>query len=572
MSFPYRNVSRRTFLAGLSMVGVAAAFPATGLATPVLRQAPDAGPGLIRNPEFANGVMAGVPRTDGATLWTRVGAAGGGGSLGSVSTGSVSAGSVGGSLGSGALGSSGGAAGELAVIVSTREDLSAPVVAERVQVREDADGTVHFDAAGLVPGETYYYQFRGSGGESPVGRFRTLRPADSNEPVRIGWFTCQGFEEGYYAAHRHLAEEDLDFVVCLGDYVYEFTMPGIRGIEANAFPQGLDSMRDKYRRYRSDADLRLMHSRHAFLPIWDDHEFRNNYSKDGWTFPVISPIDGAIGFQQKKQWAWQAWFEHMPVPRFADDPLRTYRSLRVGKTVELFAPDSRQYRDAQPCGDTDATACADTEAAGRTMLGATQKSWLLDGLTGSDARWKVVANASMMMGMVVQDDGARGYLDTWDGYGAERTEILSTAAQSVENLVLVTGDDHDGWAGELWDTGFAPGTTSGAQVNDPGTRRAGVEFVVPSVTSTNTGDGGYDLGSSGGDPIEAARAEELNRRAHNPHVKHVDMVSHGYGLLDVEAGEARFRFRAVDKRDPNSDVTTSKAFRTPAGQAVIEPA
>lgn len=555
MSFPHRNVSRRTFLAGLSVIGGAAVFPAAAHATPVLRQAPDVGPGLIRNPDFGNGVMAGVPRTDGATLWTRVGGAGGTGSLA-------------GSLGGTATG------GELALIVSTREDLSAPIVAERVQVREDADGTVHFDATGLAPGETYYYQFRGDGGESPVGRFRTLRPADSNEPVRIGWFTCQGFEEGYYAAHRHLAEEDLDFVVCLGDYVYEFTMPGVRGIEVNPFPQALDSMREKYRSYRSDADLRLMHSRHAFLPIWDDHEFRNNYSKDGWTFPVISPVDGAIGFQQKKQWAWQAWFEHMPVPRFSDDPLRTYRSLRVGRTVELFAPDTRQYRDRQACGDSlDHILCAEADAPGRTMLGAPQKQWLLDGMTRSDATWKVVANANMMMGMVVADNGTRAYLDTWDGYGAERNEILSTAAESVENMLLVTGDDHDGWAGELWDTGFAPGTSSGEQVNAPGTRRAGVEFVVPSVTSTNTGDGGYSLGSSdGGDPVDAARAEEVNRRAHNPHVKHVDMVSHGYGLLDVDGGEARFRFRAVDKLDPNSDVTTSKSFRVPAGQAVIEPA
>ncbi|AQA25857.1 phoD-like phosphatase family protein [Rhodococcus sp. MTM3W5.2] len=245
--------------------------------------------------------------------------------------------------------------------------------------------------------------------------------------------------------------------MCLGDYVYEFTKPGVRGFSTNVFPQTIDAMRDKYRQYRTDENLRQMHSQHAFIPIWDDHEFRNNYSKDGWTSPVVADIDSAIGFQQKKQWAWQSWFEHMPVPRFAGDPTRTYRSLRVGKTVELFAPDTRQYRDRQPCGDTDATACAVTEATGRTMLGAAQKRWLLDGMTRSDARWKVVANANMMMGMVVADDGARGYLDTWDGYGAERTEILSTAAQSVENLVLVTGDDHDGW---------------GASCGIPGSRRA----------------------------------------------------------------------------------------------------
>lgn len=551
MPFPSTNVSRRAFLVGATALGGAALFPSGANAAPLLRQAPDAGPGLVRNPEFGNGVMAGVPRTDGATLWTRVGAGSAAGS--SVSTGSA---------GSSATG------GELALIVSAREDLSSPVIAERVQVSGDADGTVHFDATGLAPGEAYYYQFRGDGGESPVGRFRTLRPADSNEPVRIGWFTCQGFEEGYYAAHRHLAAEDLDFVVCLGDYVYEFTKPGVRGVESNAFPQTLDAMRDKYRRYRTDADLRAMHSSHAFVPLWDDHEFRNNYSKDGWTFPVISPIEGAIGFQQKKQQAWQSWFEHMPVPRFAGDPTRTYRSLRVGRTVELFAPDTRQYRDKQGCGDSlDHIVCADADVAGRTMLGAQQKQWFLNGLTTSDARWKVVANPNMMMGMVVEDQGTRAYMDTWDGYGAERSEILSTAAQSVENLLLVTGDDHDGWAGELWDTGFAPGTPSGAQVNAPGTRRAGVEFVVPSVTSSNTGDGGY---TSSGVDTSGARAEEASRLAKNPHLKHADMVAHGYGILEVDASEARFAFRAVDKLNPNSGVETSKAMRVGSGTSVLD--
>ncbi|MFD1814683.1 alkaline phosphatase D family protein [Rhodococcus gannanensis] len=551
MPVPPSTVSRRAFLAGISALGGAVLLPAGAHASPVLRQAPDAGPGLIRNPEFANGVMAGVPRTDGATLWTRVGA--GGGNSSSVSTGSAG---------------SSAPSGELALIVSEREDLSSPVIAERVQVASDADGTVHFDVAGLAPGEAYYYQFRGDGGESPVGRFKTLRPADSNEPVRIGWFTCQGFEDGYYAAHRHLAAEDLDFVVCLGDYVYEFTKPGVRGVESNAFPQTIEAMRDKYRRYRTDANLRAMHANHAFIPLWDDHEFRNNYSTEGWTFPVISPIEGAVGFEQKKQWAWQSWFEHMPVPRFAGDPTRTYRSLRVGRTVELFAPDTRQYRDKQACGDSlDHIVCADADAPGRTMLGAQQKQWFLNGLTTSDARWKVVANPNMMMGMVVEDQGTRAYMDTWDGYGAERSEILSAAAQSVDNLLLVTGDDHDGWAGELWDTGFAPGTPSGAQVNAPGTRRAGVEFVVPSVTSANTADGGYT--SSAADP-DGARAEEASRVAKNPHIKHADMVAHGYGILDVDSAEARFAFRAVDKLNPDAGVETSKAMRVGAGTSMLD--
>lgn len=234
-----------------------------------------------------------------------------------------------------------------------------------------------------------------------------------------------------------------------------------------------------------------MHSRHAFLPLWDDHEFRNNYDKTGWTFPgVVRPRHPAV-VQQKKAWAYRAWFEHMPVPRFAGDPLRTYRSLRLGRTVELFAEDSRQYRDDQGCHDSiDHIVCTSADEPGRSMLGSTQLSWLTNGLRTSSARWKLLANQNMLMGMVVAGNGTRAWMDSWDGYGAERTTLLSSVAGNVSDFVVVTGDDHDGYAGELWNTGFAPGTTSGAQVNPAGAQRAGVEFVVPSLTSTNTGDGG----------------------------------------------------------------------------------
>lgn len=297
-----------------------------------------------------------------------------------------------------------------------------------------------------------------------------------------------------------------------------------------------------------------MHSRHAFLPLWDDHEFRNNYDKTGWTFPgVVRPRHPAV-VQQKKAWAYRAWFEHMPVPRFAGDPLRTYRSLRLGRTVELFAEDSRQYRDDQGCHDSiDHIVCTSADEPGRSMLGSTQLSWLTNGLRTSSARWKLLANQNMLVGMVVAGNGTRAWMDSWDGYGAERTTLLSSVAGKVSDFVVVTGDDHDGYAGELWNTGFAPGTTSGAQVNPAGAQRAGVEFVVPSLTSTNTGDGG----------VPAARTEEQNRRGHNPHVKYADMVAHGYGILEAGPSDLRMDFRTVHRLDANAPVTTTATFHVP---------
>ena len=207
------DLTRRTVLGAISVAGVAAAAPATAWSTgtPMLRTAADASPTLVRGATFPEGIMAGVPRTDGATLWTRVPRG--------VFDGDA----------------------ELAIVVSKQRDLSQPEIVATVIAEKRWDGCVHFQATGLTAGAEYFYQFRGQDTVSPVGRFQTLRPADSNQPVRIGFFTCQGFTEGYYATHRHLAAEDLDLVVCLGDYVYEATVPGVRGIDLNLYPQILST-------------------------------------------------------------------------------------------------------------------------------------------------------------------------------------------------------------------------------------------------------------------------------------------------------------------------------------------
>ena len=526
--------SRRGLLAGLAAGGLAATVPGIARASiPGLLTAADRPGNLSGGASFPDGVMAGVPRTDGATLWTRV---------------------------------PGGQAAALALVVSRSADLSRPVAVRAVTSVPGADGTVHVNLTGLQAGEQYYYQFRGADTASEVGRFRTLRPPDSREPVRIGFFSCQAYTEGFYAAHRHLAAEDLDLVVCLGDYVYEASYPGVRGIDLNLWPQTLGAMRRKYKAYRRDPDLRAMHARHAFVPLWDDHEFRNNYSPEGWTFPlVLGDLAGAdilIPHQQKMRSAWRAWFEHMPVPRVAGDPLRTYRKLRLGRTVELFTQDSRQYRTAQACGD-EGGVCGDADAAANTMLGARQRDWLLTGLRESGASWKVLANADMLMGMVVAEDGARHSMDAWDGYGAERTRVLSAVAREVADVVVVTGDQHETYAAELWDTGFAPGTVSGAQANPPGRRRAAVEFVVPSVTSANTGD------QHG---VSQAAAEASARRARNPHMLAADLSSHGYGVLEADAKGVRFDYRLVDRADAAAPIVPGPAFSVPRGSRRLYPA
>lgn len=495
--------------------------------------APDRAGALTHGAGFPEGVMAGVPRTDGATLWTRV---------------------------------PGPEPARLALVVSRHADLSRPDRVLAVRTDPAADGTVHVNLTGLQAGEDYHYQFRSADAASDVGRFRTLRPPDSRAAVRIGFFSCQAYTEGYYAVHRHLAAADLDLIVCLGDYVYEASFPGVRGLDVNVWPQTLGAMRRKYTAYRRDADLRAMHARHAFVPIWDDHEFRNNYSRAGWSFPLVAKEVAAVDnilipHQVRMRNAWRAWFEHMPVPRFPGDPLRTYGRLRLGRTVELFTQDSRQYRDAQACGDPMVSApCAAADDPARSMLGKAQADWLLSGLRGSGASWKVLANADMMMGMAVGDDGSRHSMDAWDGYGDERTRILSAIAAGVRDVVVVTGDQHESYAAELWDTGFAPGTASGAQANPAGKRRAAVEFVVPSVTSANTGD---QHGAA------RAAAEAARRRARNPHMVAADLTGHGYAVLSASHASVRFDYRFVDRAAADAPATPGPAFSVARGEPRI---
>jgi alkaline phosphatase D len=251
---------------------------------------------------------------------------------------------------------------------------------------------------------------------------------------------------------------------------------------------------------------------------------------------------------------------HMPVPRVPGDPLRTYHELRLGRTVELFTQDSRQYRDPQACGDQIVSApCPDADAA-RTMLGERQRDWLLRGLRSSRATWKLLANADMMMGLAVGADGARHSMDAWDGYGAERRAVLAAAAE-VGDVVVVTGDQHESYAAELWDTGYAPGSASGAQANPAGRRRASVEFVVTSVTSANTGD---QHGSA------AAAAEGGKRLALNPHIRYADLSAHGYAVLEARPDEVRFAYRFVDRADSDAPVTPGPAFRVARGSARLE--
>jgi alkaline phosphatase D len=374
-----------------------------------------------------------------------------------------------------------------------------------------------------------------------------LPPRGSTDPVRIGFWTCQHFTAGYYAPHRALAAEELDLVVCLGDYIYEYGGDSALDGRDDGTGDGgtatkLEHYRDKYKLYRSDADLRTLHAQHAWHYLWDDHEVVNNYWREGSAGKTVE------GFAERRAAAYRAWFEHQPSVRIGDGT-RIYRSVRVGELADLFLLDTRQYRDAQPCGDSNLAPCPDAAAPGRTMLGAEQKAWLKDGMRRTTAAWKVVANGDMLMALDQPVRGASKFVDTWDGYTAEREELVRFwRDEPVKDVVVVTGDDHDNYAGVV--------TTTGRDDGLPGA----VEFVVPSVTSDNTTELLANAGLAG-------TVSEADTRAVNPHLKLVDQKRHGYCVLELGRDEAVMEFKHVsDRTARDGAVSTTYTLKVPRGR------
>lgn len=469
-------------------------------------------PPLARGVTFPGGVAAGAPRRSGISLWTDVAG---------LDT-----------------------PGVLGVQVAADPDFKRTVAYRRVTV-DPAVGTAQLrvQSSRLRPGRPYWYRFVSADGGSPAGRFVTLRPRDSREPVRIGFWTCQSWTEGFFTAHEHLAaEDDLDLVVCLGDFIYEYGGAAAGGRDD---PVGtadtLESYRAKYRLYRTDPGLQKLLATHAHCFMWDDHEVVNNYWREGAGGATVD------GFAQRQAAAYRAWFEHLPVP--VVDGTRIYRSVRVGDLVDLFLLDERQYKDVQPCGDLGLTPCPDAAAPGRTFLGERQKAWLRDGLRRSTAPWKVVASGDMMMGLDQPAPGTPKFVDTWDGYQAERREVVEGwLADGVRDVVVMSGDDHDNYAGVLTTTGHGDGTPGAA------------EFVVPSMTSANTGE---LLGSN----PTVTLASEADAVVLNSHLNYVNQRHHGYCLLYATERNLDVEYRHVTTiRAPTADVATAARFRVPRGR------
>ncbi|MGW2615257.1 alkaline phosphatase D family protein [Streptomyces sp. NPDC001500] len=418
--------------------------------------------------------------------------------------------------------------------------------------------TVHVEAAHLAPGRVYHYRFRAGAWTSPAGRTRTAPAAGARAAsLTLAAVSCQAYADGYYTAYRHLAQDDVDVVFHLGDYLYEYavdatgnhraytdrTLPAVFDRETVT----LEDYRLRYALYKSDPDLMAAHAAHPFVVTWDDHETENNYADD---VPEndVPPEE----FLLRRAAAYRAYWENQPLrrPQLPHGPdMRLYRRLRWGRLAQFDVLDTRQYRSDQAYGDGAQLPGPLVDDPSRTLTGATQERWLLDGWHASRALWNVVPQqVAFSQRRLDLNPVAKLSMDAWDGYRASRRRILDGAkAAGVDNLMVLTGDVHVGYAFDVKD-----------DFDDPASPTLGTEIVATSITSGRDG---------------AQRPSNWNTYlTANPHLKFYD-GRRGYATVTLGREAARADFKTIPYvTAPGAPLSTAASFVTEVGDQGLKPA
>ncbi|MBX3275311.1 MAG: alkaline phosphatase D family protein [Sandaracinaceae bacterium] len=335
------------------------------------------------------------------------------------------------------------------------------------------DFTVKLDVTGLSPGTTYYYRFRALGATSPLGRTRTA-PEGAVDRLRFGFCSCASLAHGFYHAYGKLAQRaDLDAILHLGDYIYEYGNAGYGGRREHLPAHEILSLadyRERYAQYRREPELREVHRQHPFIAIWDDHETANN----SWSGGAENHTEGAEGrWVDRLAAASQAYREWMPIRELdAGERLRLWRKLGYGALCDVIALDTRIWGREE---ETENLVDPPVNDPDRQLLGADQEAWLFEQLRTSTARWKLIAQ-QVMMGAVSGFPNP----DQWDGYPAARRRVLETIRdEGVSDVIVLTGDIHSSWAFDL------PLDPTDEAAYDPASGRGSlaVELVTPAITS-----------------------------------------------------------------------------------------
>ena len=429
--------------------------------------------------------------------------------------------------------------------VATSADFAKIVGGGEVLARGEADHCAKLTVDGLTPGRWYFYRFIAPDGSvSAVGRTRTL-PQDKASSFTLALFSCSNLPFGHFNAYGHAAARgDIDLVVHVGDYLYEYpigTYPNLkqavpgRLIAPDHEIVALADYRLRYAAYRSDPNLQRLHQLYPAITQWDDHELTN----DAW-------MGGAENHQPDQEGEWavrkavaeRVYREWMPVSD------ARWRSYQIGDLATLFLPETRISGRSQPF-DLDRMVAeasnpvaalkrfaeTDWRSKDHHLLGMEQEAWLTGGITASaraGTRWQICAQ-QVNMGATFLPPEAKGWfppnlppefqrgiatataaaaaglpisMDTWDGYPAARERLLKAVQAADSDFVVLSGDSHNAWAFNL----------------DQDGRRAGVEFAGHSVTSP--GYESYTIAS------ESARAAAM--RTSSPQLAWTNTEARGY--------------------------------------------
>ncbi len=513
-------LDRRSVLMG----GLSLALLASAARAQVAAQAP-----------FTLGVASGDPSSDGFVIWTRIApdplAADG---LGGVQS-----------------------PVRVKWTVYTDESLTRPVKTGDVTTDPADAHTVHVEIDGLKPDRFYWYRFEALGAQSRVGKGRTM-PITTAKPDRLKLVlaSCSHYEKGYFSAYRHMAAENPDFVMFLGDYIYEYSYKKpedkvVRHHDRLDEVRDLAGYRNRYALYRMDQDLQALHACTSCLMTWDDHEVQNDYGSF-----LSQNINEDAGMVARRVAAYQAFYENMPLrrsSRLIGTRLDLYKGYRFGTLAEINMLDGRQYRSPQACpvgnrrsGHVVTDACTDRIAPSRTMLGFQQEKWLFGRFAKSTATWNLVGQDLLVASYLQKGKDADKnpivghWTDAWDGYPATRDRLLAAMQHTrLKNPVMLGGDIHSYWATELKPTPDAPTIAT--------------EFVGTSITADS--------------PPYQDFADMLPE---NPHVKYFNSRSHGYVSVTVQPKALSARFQSIsDRADLNATVATEVAFTVEAGVAKV---
>ncbi|MEP0985472.1 alkaline phosphatase D family protein [Ekhidna sp.] len=435
--------------------------------------------------------------------------------------------------------------------VSSDENFQEIVKTGTTSTDPSRDYTVKIDVTGLDEGASYFFRFHALGKSSMVGKTKTA--SKNPKKINLGVVSCSNYEWGYFNAYGALASEELDAIIHLGDYIYEYAPGGYGDTTLDRSPVPakeiitLQDYRTRYSQYRLDKDLIAAHANHPFINIWDDHEIANNSYKDG----AQNHQADEGNYEDRKNVARQVYYEWIPI-REED---KHYRKFQFGELVDLIMLDERlegRTFIADSLGDPSLL------DSSRTMLGKEQRDWFIENLKVSKAKWKVIGNQVVFSYLNYAWPTFQINLDSWDGYPMEQ-QLIADAIKTkpIENVIFITGDTHTAWAFEATNKpfdGYNQQTGEGAFA---------VEFGATSINSGNANE-------SFPDSLVLLHEDRIINSEINPHLKYGNMRDHGYMVLSLEEDGATATWKFMQTiKERNLEIKDVKTIYVKSGKVKL---